>query len=96
MSSSGGIGGSSIVEINDLIVRMLNVGQPDKGMTKTIKEIEIIALCAKAREVFMFPAAIVELEPPVRVCGDTHGQYGDGGFPPTASYLFLGDYVVNG
>ncbi|KAK0412760.1 hypothetical protein QR680_006392 [Steinernema hermaphroditum] len=103
MSSSGGVGGSSIAEINDLIVRLLNVGQPDKGMTKTIKETEIISLCAKAREVFMSQAALVELEPPVRVCGDTHGQYGDllrlfnrGGFPPTTNYLFLGDYVDRG
>jgi serine/threonine-protein phosphatase PP1 catalytic subunit len=46
---------------------------------------------------------LLELSPPVKVVGDTHGQYTDlirlfemGGFPPTSNYLFLGDYVDRG
>ncbi|TKR89497.1 hypothetical protein L596_013593 [Steinernema carpocapsae] len=103
MSSIGGASGLGGNEINELIVKLLNVGQPDKGMTKTIKEAEIISLCVKAREVFLSQSSLVELDPPVRVCGDTHGQYGDllrlfnrGGFPPLANYIFLGDYVDRG
>ena len=52
----------------------------------------------------------IELEPPLRICGnlnfiigDIHGQYPDllrlfehGGFPPESNYLFLGDYVDRG
>uniref|UniRef100_A0A1I8EBZ4 Serine/threonine-protein phosphatase n=3 Tax=Onchocercidae TaxID=6296 RepID=A0A1I8EBZ4_WUCBA len=93
----------SEVNINDLILRLLNVGQPDKGLTKTVRELEIASLCHKAREIFMAQPSLIEIDPPVRICGDTHGQYGDllrifsrGGFPPLANYLFLGDYVDRG
>ncbi|VDK81483.1 unnamed protein product [Onchocerca ochengi] len=91
------------VNVNDLILRLLSVGQPNTGLTKTVREPEIAALCYKTREIFMTQPSLIEIDPPVRVCGDTHGQYGDvlrifnrGGFPPLANYLFLGDYVDRG
>lgn len=36
------------LNINDLIYRLLCVGLPDKGLTKTVKESEIITLCSKS------------------------------------------------
>jgi len=68
-----------------------------------LSENEIKFLIAKSKEIFMNQPTFLELESPISVCGDTHGQYPDllklfeaGGYPPEANYLFLGDYVDRG
>nr|ADJ96629.1 serine/threonine phosphatase 1 [Haemonchus contortus] len=91
------------MDTTQLITNLLNVGLPDKGLTKTVSENDIMEILGKAREMFLSQPSMVELDSPVKICGDTHGQYIDllrlfnkGGFPPLSNYLFLGDYVDRG
>ncbi|CAH1636883.1 serine/threonine-protein phosphatase PP1-beta catalytic subunit isoform X1 [Anticarsia gemmatalis] len=73
------------------------------GKTVQMSESEVRGLCTKSREIFLQQPILLELEAPLKICGDIHGQYTDllrlfeyGGFPPEANYLFLGDYVDRG
>lgn len=73
------------------------------GKSVQLSESEVRSLAIKAREIFLRQPPLLELEAPVKICGDVHGQYYDllrlfeyGGFPPESNYLFLGDYVDRG
>ena len=75
--------------------------RPNK--TVNLTEAEIRGLCLQSQDVFMKQPILLELAAPIKICGDTHGQYFDllrlfeyGGFPPESNYLFLGDYVDRG
>uniref|UniRef100_A0A8C8CSP4 Serine/threonine-protein phosphatase n=1 Tax=Oncorhynchus tshawytscha TaxID=74940 RepID=A0A8C8CSP4_ONCTS len=81
--------------------RLLSGSRPGKNVQLT--ENEIRGLCLKSREIFLSQPILLELEAPLKICGDVHGQYYDllrlfeyGGFPPESNYLFLGDYVDRG
>ncbi|KAI5864776.1 phosphoprotein phosphatase PPZ [Durotheca rogersii] len=104
--SAGGVAMSDIKEIDldDFIKRLLDAAYAGK-VTKSVclKNAEIVAICQRARECFLSQPALLELDAPVKIVGDVHGQYTDlirmfemCGFPPTANYLFLGDYVDRG
>ena len=75
--------------------------KPNKEIKLTDQE--VTWLCYKSRLVFMSQPILLELEAPIKVCGDVHGQYYDllrlfeyGGYPPESNYLFLGDYIDRG
>jgi serine/threonine-protein phosphatase PP1 catalytic subunit len=91
-------------DVDDMIQRLLDVGYTGKvSKSLCLKNAEIAAICQTAREVLLSQPTLVELSPPVKIVGDVHGQYSDlirlfemCGFPPSANYLFLGDYVDRG
>ena len=83
------------------ILTLINRGKPGRLVNLTEEEIRL--LCVTAREIFIQQPILLELEAPLKVCGDIHGQYNDllrifedGKYPPEANYLFLGDYVDRG
>ncbi|KAI4301981.1 hypothetical protein L6164_035207 [Bauhinia variegata] len=88
--------------LDDIINRLLEVrGRPGKQVQ--LSESEIRQLCVISTEIFLQQPNLLELEAPIKICGDIHGQYSDllwlfeyGGLPPNANYLFLGDYVDRG
>ncbi|GAM18434.1 hypothetical protein SAMD00019534_016090 [Acytostelium subglobosum LB1] len=68
-----------------------------------IKESEVRALCAKAREILLEEGNVQRVDSPVTICGDIHGQFYDlkelfkvGGDCPQTNYLFMGDFVDRG
>jgi serine/threonine-protein phosphatase PP1 catalytic subunit len=68
-----------------------------------LSEAEVLGLLDRAQPIFESQPMMLELEAPLKICGDIHGQYHDllrlfeiCGFPPEANYLFLGDYVDRG
>lgn len=74
-----------------------------KGVSKHIKSMDILRLAFICKKIFESQNRLVEIDGPVRICGDIHGQFPDlirlftqGGFPPDSNYLFLGDYVDRG
>ncbi|CAL2045273.1 unnamed protein product [Caenorhabditis brenneri] len=90
-------------DVNSIIIDVLSVSTHEKAICKVIQEERILKLLDMAKEVVKSQGALVEVDAPIKVCGDIHGQFPDlirlfhrGGWPPTANYLFLGDYVDRG
>ncbi|CAD5214185.1 unnamed protein product [Bursaphelenchus okinawaensis] len=88
-------------ELDELTCNILLTGQ--KNIKLTVDEKMLTRLCVTACEVFNSQEMMIEINGPVNVCGDLHGQFGDllrlfdkCGFPPESNYLFLGDYVDRG
>lgn len=71
--------------------------------TDELTEKEVTYLVMASRQIFMSQPMLLEINAPLKICGDIHGQYSDllrlfdlGEYPPESNYLFLGDYVDRG
>ena len=68
-----------------------------------IKEDECNYIIEKAYPIFQKETSLLKISAPLYICGDIHGQYYDLlrvfdilNYPPTSTFLFLGDYVDRG
>ncbi|WOL09304.1 serine/threonine-protein phosphatase PP1 [Canna indica] len=89
--------------LDDIVRRLLMAKGSRAAKSAQVTDAEIRQLCLTSREIFLSQPNLLELEAPIKICGDIHGQYTDllrlfeyGGYPPQANYLFLGDYVDRG
>jgi serine/threonine-protein phosphatase PP1 catalytic subunit len=91
-------------ELDEIVQSMLEArGAGLKMNVKLPAEAEVKKLCSAACKVFLNQDCLLQLEAPLAIVGDIHGQYHDllrlfeyAGFPPETNYLFLGDYVDRG
>ena len=91
------------MNVDTIIEKLLSVRGNKPGKQVDLKEEEIKFLIDKSLPIIKEQKMLVELEAPLHVCGDIHGQYYDllrifehCGYPGEYNYLFLGDYVDRG
>lgn len=90
------------MDLDKFIARLLR-GLQAPGSFIPITEEECFHLCEHAYQIIMQEPMLIELESPLKIVGDLHGQFYDllrlfemCNHPPAAKYLFLGDYVDRG
>ena len=91
------------MNVDQIIDKLLAVRGNKPGKQVDLGEDEIKFLIDKSLQIIKVQKMLVELEAPLHVCGDIHGQYYDllrifehCGYPGEYNYLFLGDYVDRG
>ena len=91
------------MNVDQIIDKLLAVRGNKPGKQVDLGEDEIKFLIDKSLQIIREQKMLVELEAPLHVCGDIHGQYYDllrifehCGYPGEYNYLFLGDYVDRG
>jgi len=89
-------------------VSTLSTGELDKVLSDLyernhLSEAVVKKLCTMAKQILSAEPNVKNVQAPVTVVGDVHGQFYDllelfqiGGKPPYTNYLFMGDYVDRG
>ena len=65
------------IDIDSIIEKLLSVRGSKPGKIVNLTEQEVRSICIKSREIFISQPILLELEAPLKICGDIHGQYYD-------------------
>jgi len=65
------------IDVDKIIDKLLEVRGSKPGKQVSLAENDIRGLCNKAREIFISQPMLLELEAPIKIAGDIHGQYFD-------------------
>ena len=60
----------STVSIDKIITRLLSMSKQKPGKQVDLKEVELKTICQKARDLFLQQPILLELEAPLKICGD--------------------------
>ena len=84
-------------------MKIINIFYSIPNKEVELSEHDIKYLIITSKKIFLDQPIFLELEAPLTVCGDIHGQYPDllrlfeiGKYPPESNYIFMGDYVDRG
>ena len=90
-------------DINKIIKKLKKARKGAICQELTIREGECDYIINKAYEILKNEDSMLKISAPLYICGDIHGQYYDLlrvfeilNYPPTSTFLFLGDYVDRG
>ena len=65
------------LDLDNIIDKLLEVRGSKPGKQVQLPENDVKNLALKSREVIMSQSPLLELEAPIKICGDIHGQYYD-------------------
>merc|ERR1712232_1082630 len=92
-----------LLDVDSMIGNLVAGRDQKRGALVQLHEGQVRSLCEAARSTLLSQPSLLELDAPINIMGDIHGQFYDlldflrlGGAPPTANYLMLGDYVDRG
>ena len=86
--------------IDNILLKLLEARDKLPGTPISLKEEEVNYIIDKSLPIIKNEEMLLEIEAPIMICGDIHGQFYDLlrifehlGYPNKFNYLFLGNYV---